>query len=272
MKRGRNGGGKAKAGGGGGREKGGQLRQAERMQPLLSPGAYDIEQQRQSIRSNIQQAPAQWIVARGRRGGGRATWTRERGRGEDAPAIKSRACRDPPWITALIESLSDVPWSRVILLPKQLLSSMVYSHLFHPAAPADPPRPPSALHVPLSLSLSLFPSFPSPPSLPASDTSDLARSSARSPRCNILLDAKAMRYHTSQNSRGGRPLDFIANDFIALDRSNRISPISVENVCAPPPGARSRNAMKVGLKNTSQNIKLTRFRLTNVSHTATLRL
>lgn len=39
------------------------------MQPLLSLGAYDIEQQRQSIRSNIQQAPAQWIVARGRRGG-----------------------------------------------------------------------------------------------------------------------------------------------------------------------------------------------------------
>lgn len=34
--------------------------------PLLSLGAYDIEQQRQSIRSNIQQAPAQWIVARGR--------------------------------------------------------------------------------------------------------------------------------------------------------------------------------------------------------------
>lgn len=149
--------------GGRGREKGGQLRQAERMQPLLSPGAYDIEQQRQSIRSNIQQAPAQWIVARGRRGGGRATWTRERGRGEGEPAIKSRACRDPPWITALIESLSDVPWSRVILLPKQLLSSMVYSHLFHPAAPADPPRPPSALHVPPSLyslpPLSLSPGF-----------------------------------------------------------------------------------------------------------------
>lgn len=40
-----------------------------------------------------------------------------------------------PWITALIESLSDVPWSRVILLPKQLLSSVVYSHLFHPAEP-----------------------------------------------------------------------------------------------------------------------------------------
>lgn len=31
-------------------------RQAERMQALLSLGAYDIEQQRQSIRSNIQQA------------------------------------------------------------------------------------------------------------------------------------------------------------------------------------------------------------------------
>lgn len=42
-----------------------------------------------------------------------------------------------PWITALIESLSDVPWSRVILLPKQLLSSVVYSHLFHPTEP-DP--------------------------------------------------------------------------------------------------------------------------------------
>lgn len=34
--------------------------------PLLSLAAYDIEQQRQSIRSNIQQASAQWIVARGR--------------------------------------------------------------------------------------------------------------------------------------------------------------------------------------------------------------
>jgi len=42
--------------------------QAERIQPLLSLGAYDIEQQQQSIRSNIQQARAQWIVARGRRG------------------------------------------------------------------------------------------------------------------------------------------------------------------------------------------------------------
>lgn len=45
-----------------------------------------------------------------------------------------------PWITALIESLSDVPWSRVILLPKQLLSSVVYSHLFHPAEP-EPQNP-----------------------------------------------------------------------------------------------------------------------------------
>jgi len=42
--------------------------QAERIQPLLLLGAYDIEQQQQSIRSNIQQARAQWIVARGRRG------------------------------------------------------------------------------------------------------------------------------------------------------------------------------------------------------------
>jgi len=98
---------------------------------------------------------------------------------EGALAIKSRAMQDPPslspatspsssssssppWITALIESLSDVPWSRVILLPKQLLSSVVYSRLFHPAgAPASqpasqpasppPPFPQSTLCTPLRL-------------------------------------------------------------------------------------------------------------------------
>lgn len=66
---------RGEGGGGGG---GGQ---AERMQPLLSLGAYDIEQQRQSIRSNIQQAPAQWIVTRGRRGAVTRAGTRRRGGG-----------------------------------------------------------------------------------------------------------------------------------------------------------------------------------------------
>lgn len=67
----------------------------ERMQPLLSLGAYDIEQQRQSIRSNIQQAPAQWIVARGRRGGYAGGGCAEGGGGDCTSAIKSRACRIP---------------------------------------------------------------------------------------------------------------------------------------------------------------------------------
>lgn len=71
-----------------GKRRGTKGGQAERMQPLLSLGAYDIEQQRQSIRSNIQQAPAQWIVARG-------AGTRARLGGGGAPAIKSRACRIP---------------------------------------------------------------------------------------------------------------------------------------------------------------------------------
>lgn len=106
------------------------------MQPLLSLGAYDIEQQRQSIRSNIQQAPAQWIVARGRRGAVTRAGTRRGGGRSRSKAAHAGS----PWITALIESLSDVPWSRVILLPKQLLSSVVYSHLFHPAEP-EPQTP-----------------------------------------------------------------------------------------------------------------------------------
>lgn len=146
------------AGGGGG--------QAERMQPLLSLGAYDIEQQRQSIRSNIQQAPAQWIVARGRRGAVTRAGTRRGGERSRSKAAHAGS----PWITALIESLSDVPWSRVILLPKQLLSSVVYSHLFHPAEP-EPQTP--GRHF--------TPSRTTSPPFPTSDTYDLARSLATAP-------------------------------------------------------------------------------------------
>lgn len=134
------------------------------MQPLLSLGAYDIEQQRQSIRSNIQQAPAQWIVARERRG-------RARGRGGGGYPRSKAAHAGSPWITALIESLSDVPWSRVILLPKQLLSSVVYSHLFHPA---EPQAPTDTSHL-------------SPPPTPTSDTYDLVRSLATVPTLLPLL-------------------------------------------------------------------------------------
>ena len=66
----------------------------------------------------------------GRRIGEGKGWRATSGRGW--PAIKSRAHAGSLWITALIESVSDVPWSRVILLPKQLLSFVVYSHLYHP--------------------------------------------------------------------------------------------------------------------------------------------
>jgi hypothetical protein len=60
------------------------------VQPLLSLGAYDIEQQRQSIRSNIQQAPAQWIVAWDdgigvRDGGGRTRDQKPRHAGSPLP-------------------------------------------------------------------------------------------------------------------------------------------------------------------------------------------
>lgn len=162
------------------------------MQPLLSPGAYDIEQQRQSIRSNIQQAPAQWIVARGRWGRARnedaGTWA-----GRVRPRSKA-AHAGSPWITALIESLSDVPWSRVILLPKQLLSSVVYSHLFHPAAP----RP--------ALTLGCRHFTP-----PASDTSDLARSLAPAVTSSWL---RKPRDTTRPKIHAGRPFNFIGNDFI----------------------------------------------------------
>lgn len=147
--------------------RGGEDGQAERVQPLLSLGAYDIEQQRQSIRSNIQQAPAQWIVARGRRGE-RGEGTVDGGVREVYPRSKA-AHAGSPWITALIESLSDVPWSRVILLPKQLLSSVVYSHLFHPAEP-EPQNP--GRH---------FTPRPAPPCPPTSDTYDLARSLSTAP-------------------------------------------------------------------------------------------
>jgi len=149
------------------------------VQPLLSLGAYDIEQQRQSIRSNIQQAPAQWIVAwddgsgeRDRRGRARDQKPRHAG----SPLSRSPP---PPWITALIESLSDVPWSRVILLPKQLLSSVVYSRLFHPAgAPASQPATPA-------------------PSLPAVDT---LRPTPVADSADLSYDLTPPR-NTNQNSR-----------------------------------------------------------------------
>jgi len=85
--------------------------------------------------------------------------------GEEHPRSKA-AHAGSPWITALIESLSDVPWSRVILLPKQLLSSVVYSHLFPPAE-SEPQTPTNTSH---SLSPSLV-----------FDTYDLARSLAATP-------------------------------------------------------------------------------------------
>lgn len=68
--------------------------QAERVRALLSLGAYDIEQQRQSIRSNIQQAPAQWIVARGRRGASVIA----RGKGASGGCARDQKPRmqDPP--------------------------------------------------------------------------------------------------------------------------------------------------------------------------------
>jgi len=125
------------------------------VQPLLSLGAYDIEQQRQSIRSNIQQAPAQWIVAGDDRGGERDAEGRTRDQKPRHAGSPPVSLLPSPWITALIESLSDVPWSRVILLPKQLLSSVVYSCLFHPASTSQPASPPlcpqSTLCAPLRL-------------------------------------------------------------------------------------------------------------------------
>lgn len=74
------------------------------------------------------------------------------------PRSKAAHARSPSlWITALIESLSDVPWSRVILLPKQLLSSVVYSHLFHLAEPEPPPTLLPLLHFTLPISHDLLP-------------------------------------------------------------------------------------------------------------------
>jgi len=79
------------------------------------------------------------------------------GKGKGHPRSKA-AHAGSPWITALIESLSDVPWSRVILLPKQLLSSVVYSHLFHPVEPKLQ-TPASTLHTLPLLSLLPCPDF-----------------------------------------------------------------------------------------------------------------
>lgn len=46
---------------------------------------------------------------------------------------QSKAVRTgSPYTAALIESLSDMPWSRFILLPKPTLSSIYCSHRFRP--------------------------------------------------------------------------------------------------------------------------------------------
>lgn len=104
------------------------------------------------------------------------------------PRSKAAHARSPSlWITALIESLSDVPWSRVILLPKQLLSSVVYSHLFHLAEP-EPPTLLPLLHFTLPISHDLLP-----------------------PSHRHPFGTLATRYHASQNSR---PVETIAIDRI----------------------------------------------------------
>lgn len=97
---------------------------------------------------------------------------RERGGGARRvhPRSKAAHARSPSlWITALIESLSDVPWSRVILLPKQLLSSVVYSHLFHLAEPAPPTLLP-LLHFNTSDLARSSPAIASPPLWRSRDT------------------------------------------------------------------------------------------------------
>lgn len=100
-----------------------------------------------------------------------------------------------PWITALIESLSDVPWSRVILLPKQLLSSVVYSHLFHPAEPE--PQNPGRHFTP-------FPSLP-----PTSDTYDLARSLSTAPAPSRPFGQNSHRLVVRFYRRFRNPIDLI---------------------------------------------------------------